>query len=572
VTELIYTTAVAASIPSLALELDVKECEITLDSTRAPYVEATIKIPIPVEAVMETIDPRDAVDPDDLRVLIEAEVEWISPADPPQNRTFDLVLHGRTIDHAADRVILVCHSDEALLIDGAPVSASIDRTYRQEPTVTLRDDLIPDVLALAGLSASLEAGAADADVEGYRELVNLCINPSGENATPSTGLALRTNSSSLTRSTAVTPVIGTYSVRWTVVAAGGSTIRMAPDNVGGYFTCKPGHTYAFVVALRSSVARDAFVWLRFHRGNGTGEVFDVVGTTIATSTSGWIAYEVTAVAPDWATAMEPVIATQGNSAGQFHYVDVMRLVEFAPDEVIVAEYSYVRVLQNFFDGSSNPFPSLYTVAWDGATNASTSRMIPIYDRDPAALDIVPGVTWWDYLSQHVRAANYRLWSDENRDWWLTEPLETVAGTVTIAEGDNAIDGDDVISFQATSDEGTPLYFTGVVVRYHWTDVEGVTHERFDVAGTSRKVHRVGIAGAWPGAGRAAAILAQAEGRGRTQELVAVMNLDATPGMALSTDLPSTPEQIGVVSAVTWRWSDGPDHGTMTVRARDLEEA
>jgi hypothetical protein len=147
--------------------------------------------------------------------------------------------------------------------------------------------------------------------------------------------------------------------------------------------------------------------------------------------------------------------------------------------------------------------------------------------------------------------------------------------VTIAEGENAIGGQDRISYQATDDGGAPLFFTAVVVRYRWM-LDGVQQTRYDFAGIGtgegRKVHRVDIDRPWPGAGRAAAILAAAQARGRTQELDAVMNLDATPGMALSTDMPSTPEQIGVVSAVTWRWSDGPDHGTMSVRARDLVEA
>lgn len=559
---LVYTTAVTASIPSLDLDLEVTSCTITLDVTRSPYVEATIVIPLPVEAVMETIDPRD-----DLRVLIEAEVEWTSPADPTQTRTFDLVLHARTIDHVADRVTLRCYSDEALLIDGAPLADEPDTAYRLQPTLSLRDDVIPDVLVLAGLPGTLEAGVADANVEGYREIVNLAINPSGENADAAVGFAHGAGASGRVRASAVTAAFGSYSVRWTA-AAGNSNLRISADAIDGYIPCKPGYIYVFRFWIRSSVARSSYPKLRFYSEPGSGITGEVDNAPATTLTTDWIVHTVIAEAPPGSRFVAPFAMTTGNSAGQFHYIDGVYVIELAPGTN--DEYPWYGF--NYFDGSTNAYPSLFDESWDGDANASISRLTPLIDRSPEATDIVPGVSWWDYLAPHVRANDLRVWCDENRDWRLTEPFPTVAGTVTVTEGVNAIDGEDVVSFQATSESGVPLFFTGVVVRYHWTDGLGIPRERFDFAGTDRKVVRVDVEAAWPGAGRAASILAAAEGRGRTQQLTAVMNLDATPGMALSTDLPSTPEQIGAVEAVTWRWSDGPDHGTMTVRARDLEEA
>jgi hypothetical protein len=567
VTELIYTTAVAASIPSLGLDLDVEECEITLDETRAPYVEAKIRIPIPVEAVMETIDTRD-----DLRVSITAEVEWVSPADPTQTRTFDLVLHERVIDHGG-RVVLVCHSDEALAIDGGLCADEIDQRYRRavefdSSDPTLRN-LIDGVLGSA-FGATLEAGTADADLTVTRDRINLLPNGGCENASPAWGLTAGTGASAFTRSTAVTPYAGTYSTRWTA-AAGAAGVRATPDNAGGYFAVTPGKRYQFGIQIRSSVSRVYHVWLRFYSGTGSGILLDVTfDPVLPTSTTDWRSATVEAVAPAGATTMSAHITTDANSAGQFHYLDGMFLNEMADDE-IAEESGWV----GYFDGSYNPDSAHYTVAWTGTAHQSTSTLTRLDDRDQAGLDIEPGDLWWDFLSPHVRANDFRLWSDENRDWWLTETGDTVAGTVTIAEGENAIGGQDRISYQATDDGGAPLFFTAVVVRYRWM-LDGVQQTRYDFAGIGtgegRKVHRVDIDRPWPGAGRAAAILAAAQARGRTQELDAVMNLDATPGMALSTDMPSTPEQIGVVSAVTWRWSDGPDHGTMSVRARDLVEA
>jgi hypothetical protein len=564
----VYTTTAVASIPSLALDLDVKSCTVTLDATRSPYVEATIVIPSPVEAVMESIDQRD-----NLRVLIEAEVLWISPADPTQSRSFDLVLHERTIDHESDAVTLKCVSDESLLIDGGYVDDEVDVQPRS--LTTLRD-VVNEVIGggrvpeLAG--ATLEAGAADADTTITRDRVNLCPNPGCENASPAWGLTAGTGASAFARSTAVTPYAGTYSTRFTA-AAGNANVRATPDNAGAYFTVTPGKAYYWSFYLRSSISRVAHAWLRFYSGNGSGVLLDEISIDpFPTSTGAWTKFELIATAPAGATTVAPLVLTEANSAGQFHYLDGMLFYELVDGEQPAWEPDNPTP---YFDGANNPDATRYTVAWDGTANQSTSTLTRLDDRDPAGLDIEPGDLWWDYLSPLVRASDLRLWSDESRDWWLTEAGDTVAGTVTIAEGENAIGAQDQISYQATGDDGTPLFFTAVIVRYRWM-VDGVQQTRYDVAGIGagqgRKVLRVDIDRPWPGPGRAAAILAAAQGRGRTQELDAVMNLDATPGMALSTDLPSTPEQIGVVSAVTWRWSDSTDHGTMTVRARDLEEA
>jgi hypothetical protein len=560
---LAYTANATASIPSLDLDLDWDTCTVTLDATRAPYVEATIVIPLPVEAVMETIDPRD-----DLRVLIEAEVDWIEPADPTQTRTFDLVLHERTIDHESDTVTLRCLSDEALLIDGGWVADEVEVNLRQYTTLR---DLVDEVLYLSpATGAALEAGAADADTTITRDRVNLCPNPGGENASPAWGLTLGTGASALTRSTAVTPAFGTYSTRFTA-AAGNANVIATPDNAGGFFPVTPGKRYYWAYLIRSSISRVAHARLRFYSGNGTGLLLDVVSTDFApTSTSGWSIFQIEATAPEGATTCSPSVPTEGNTAGQFHYIDGMLFCELADDE----EY-FEPSAPTYFDGANNPDPTHYTVAWTGTANQSTSTLTRLDDRDPNGLDLEPGDLFWDFLSPHVRTTDLRLWCDENRDWYLTEYADAVAGSVTIAEGENAFGAEDQISFQATSDNGTPLFFTGVVVRHRWTK-DGVLYTRYDADGLDvadrRKVLRVDIDRPWPGPGRAAAILAAAQGRGRTQELDAVMNLDATPGMALTTDLPSTPEQIGVVEAVTWRWANGPTHGTMTVRARDLVEA
>lgn len=568
----LYDTAVSISIPALDLTLtDWKACTVTLDETRTPYVEAVIQIPIPDESVLEQIDPRD-----NLRVVIEATVDWVAPADPTQTRTFDLLLHERELDVDGDRVILTAVSEEARLIDSARVATSPD-TSQRAVSRTLRE-LVAHAYGVGG-GGPLEAGAEDADVTGTRTRVNLCLDPGGENSTLDYSIIVGTGASNRVRSTAVTPYYGTYSTRFTA-AAGDCNVRVPSDSSSGYFRVRPGKRYLFTFALRSTIARNAYAMLRFFGGDGSGERLDVSGFAKMTSTTDWTLFMVVATAPDWAQTVAPYAMTTGNSSGQYHYIDA-KVFRMLDDDEVVPEYPAAPILGIFggpiplpFDGSNNPDPTRYTVAWDGTANASTSRMVPIVERAPASLDVIPGAPVWDWINGHVRAHDLRLWCDETGDWWLTEPLHDVDGSVQIAEGQNLIGAKELVSLRATTPSGSPLYATAVVVRYRWRDQTGAQQERFDAAGfDSRKVYLHEVDGAWPGDGLAESILATLQGRGRSQTLDAVMNLDATPGMALTTDIPSTPEQIGRVASVTFHWAaEGSVHGTMTVTARELEDA
>jgi hypothetical protein len=100
------------------LPLDVIEASVTLNETRAPYAEARLTVHAPDPETLEAIDPRDGV-----RVTLEAELSWDEPTKADQTRTFDLLLHERTINHEAGTLELILESDEALLIDGGNATA-----------------------------------------------------------------------------------------------------------------------------------------------------------------------------------------------------------------------------------------------------------------------------------------------------------------------------------------------------------------------------------------------------------------------------------------------------------------
>lgn len=226
----------------------------------------------------------------------------------------------------------------------------------------------------------------------------------------------------------------------------------------------------------------------------------------------------------------------------------------------------------YFDGAGSvPADAHYGYAWTSTANASTSTRTRLDSRDPDLLKWQPGVSAWDFVEPLLRASGLRLFIDESRDCWLVDPATyAVAGAVSVAAAVNATRGVDSISLQSTRPDGSPVWYTGVVVRYLWTGDDGTTQTAYDYAGTSQKVYTVTIERPYPGPGEAAARLALAQGRGRTQDLEALADLNATPGMDLISTLPATPIQVGILSAVTWYWAaEGERHDLMSIRSRGL---
>ena len=97
---------------STGLVLDVKAASITLDESRAPYVQAQLTCAAPDGVTAETIDPRKS-----RRVVIVLDDHASTFGKPSETRTFDLVLHDREKGAASGELQLTCYSDESLLID-----------------------------------------------------------------------------------------------------------------------------------------------------------------------------------------------------------------------------------------------------------------------------------------------------------------------------------------------------------------------------------------------------------------------------------------------------------------------
>lgn len=174
-----------------------------------------------------------------------------------------------------------------------------------------------------------------------------------------------------------------------------------------------------------------------------------------------------------------------------------------------------------------------------------------------------GVSAWEFLEPLAASVGLKLFCDEQRVWRLINPEQySRPGRITITP-DNATEGTDTIT---TIDPS--LTCTGVVVRYQWRDSAGVERETIDSVGTPERVYPLTLNRAYPGPGVAAAILANRHGKGRIQDVTALADLTATPGMEAAIRLPGTIDQIGTLTAVTWNLTDA----TMRVQSTGLTDA
>lgn len=187
-------------------------------------------------------------------------------------------------------------------------------------------------------------------------------------------------------------------------------------------------------------------------------------------------------------------------------------------------------------------------AWDIANLRIIHKSV---DRAADLLTWEPGVSAWDFIAPIVTTVGQKLWCDESRVWRLTDPAEYALPGVLSVNGLNATEGSDTITRRDPE-----VYCTGVVVRYKWRDTAGNQREAIDAAGVGGQVLTIDFDRAYTGPGAAAAILARRVGAGRVQEVTAISDYTATPGMEARISLPSTADQQGVLTSVAWSLTDG----------------
>lgn len=506
--------------------------DIVLDALTVPYGVATAVYDL------QPGDTDDADPRDDIRVVLTCSSDGGATVRP-----FDLGIRDRSIDHTAKTVELTLATDEALLMDYAPLA---DDTS-QKATTSLRA-LVNYVLGTVIPGAALAATPAnDDDVTAQYAVTNLFPNPSAE--VDLIGWAISSGASALTAVNA-SGVLGAKVVKWTA-AAGTAVITIGWNGIattGKAPRVQPGRTYTAQVWLQGAAATPVNVKFDFRTEEGvyrsSGKI--VTGTLV---TSGWAKFTITADAPSDAAYGIVVITTTGNAANTSQYADAAMV--YAGADPISA-----------FDGST-PADARYAYAWESTAHASPSVRTPTEEQPLEALIWRAGVTAWDFLQPHLTRAGLRLFCDETRVWRLINPTTYLIPGFVRVTGKNATEGMDL-----TSRWDPEVFATGVVVRYSWIDANGIPQTAHDSAGTPNKVFVVEYQRPYPGPGAAAAILARRDGTGRVQAVTGLMNWDATPSMTASVTMPFTVEQQGKVSSVAFSLGDD---ATMQVGTAGLIE-
>ncbi|NYE20509.1 hypothetical protein [Microbacterium immunditiarum] len=508
---------------------------IVLDDGRAPHVEANVDIALPDEALQLVLDPRQAA-----RVRLDVTATFPTTT---QTRTFDLSLRSRPIRHgrgAFGRVTLA--SDEALL-----------ETFRAGADVDLFDlagslrDVINNVLAAVIPGAALEATPdADADVTPYWEVTNLITNPSAEVNT--TGWGAGTGTSAVSRITGAVPptVSGVATFRWTASAA---TAYISGTTS---YPVRAGERHVFsgwVLAGKGGLNKDYQPMIRFVDAGGA-TIRDVFGPVVG-STTEWERFEQIAEAPAGARSATLHIRSFGNAVGEFSYCDALMFHE--GDRAVP-----------YFDGAQ-PDDANYSYEWSGDTaHASPSVRVPFVERRPEALVWRAGDSALDFLHPLVQAAGLRLVCDGERRWTLRGENYSAPGTLSVREGVNMIEGEDVIDL----DRGL------------WCDAQATIYrdparvlpdqvDYYELNSPPTVVNRVVVDAAYVGPGRSEYAVRRAQGRGREVTVTLVADWRTHAEQPARFTLEGAPVQLGRTSRVAFDLAT--DRMDVASRTSDLIE-
>lgn len=574
---------------------EVLAADITLDDRASIYGKGTLTLaPIPA-SVLEQLDPKLL----DLRAAVTLEQD--SSALGTQSRTFDLLITGRT-RRTNEQIIVSVYTDEALLELRGRVDDDLTSLgdVLGAPGEGSARAVIDELLADYADGATLEAGTVDADMPRLIELTNLLDNPDAES-----GLSNWTagGGASLTQVTA-SALEGTYSFRITKTGSSGNCYAEYTDDID----VEAFAYYAWSLLLRSNSNRQIEMRVTWLTGKGTTIRSDTVTDSVMTSKGDNVGRVYTTGpvrAPKRARRALVRITAQSAAVSEAFVFDRATFVR-VPDEVASTFQSYPSgadfVGIGFIGSGSDittgwsggmslfdpgyPYPVFtgggdaessaspyYDYAWEASAHASPSIRTPNVDIAFDARLHLPGRTALQAAKPAIDATGGRLFCDEARDWRLVDDTYAVAGSaISIVEGDNLINYEDSISVTETED-GIPATFTGVVIEY--TEIvrnSGKTIRRYDVAGdASGRVYTLNYGTAAPEPGAAAALLALATGRGHSINPTAQLDLNATPGRALTLTIGSV-DYVGVISRVVFKYGLAADSDRIVITPRELEVA
>lgn len=531
---MIVTDEITASVGGAELHVDAGQ--ITLDTSRAPYVAATVDLGAVSQETLALLDPRTTPAP---RVTITAAVTGSSTS----SRTFDLHVRKRTVDVETSTCTLELASDEGLLSDYAPLADD----SAPFPLASSLRSVVDYVLAEAVGSAALAPGI-DANATPYWRATNYAKNPAARSS--AVGYAAGTGTASIGRHTDIT-WNGLPTIRFSASGSGEAYL-----NTPTQASARPGQVWTYSYHLLSAgTQRPARTLIRFK--DASGQLVAQYVSPAVTPSGDWIRVSGTAVAPPGTTTVEAFATTVSNATSQAHYTSGHMLTEGS------ALPAAARLLP-WFDGATSL--AGYTTQWDYAldTSASTSTRTPAVERTPDALIWRAGQTALEFLHPLLQANGLRLVCDETRTWTLRGEDYSIPGAVVLRQGINIVEADDATNRNAG------FWFDARVTRYRWTDSAGVQQERIDsfaLTPTYSRLSSIEVAAAYPGPGRSEYAVRRAQGVGRELNVETAADWRATPEQTVQVALDHAPSLIGSIVSVTFDVRTG--RMTTTTRARDI---
>lgn len=311
----------------------------------------------------------------------------------------------------------------------------------------------------------------------------------------------------------------------------------------------PGRDYTFSIDARSLAAMTVRLGVEFRTDDGVLIATDLEPTS-------WPMYPenqrltFTTRAPIGASKLIPIVDWTGSASGR-HLLLTDGTVsdgEFDPGPLNGAMTSTTQ----------------YSYAWADAPWASASTRTLLVDAPtPDALVWRAGVSGLEYLRALVQSAGLRLVCDETRAWTLRPQDHIVPGEVRIAYAENLIDADDSIS----RDE----WIDAAIARYTWTSA-GIRYTRDNSFALTTPHTRVGLFefdAPYPGPGFAEYAVRRRQHRGREVRVTSVADWDTRAEMAVKAILNGALPQTGVIRSVTFDLSR--DEMTIDTQTADNEE-
>ncbi|SDP07309.1 hypothetical protein SAMN04487788_1946 [Microbacterium testaceum StLB037] len=532
-------TAVVVGTPNR--DLSIRGGGVTLDTSRAPFVTGTIQVAMPGTVTLAALDVRTSPPP---RILITATsvIDGVT-----QTRVFNLTLRDRVIAFRDGTIGLPVSSDEALVLDHAPLADDEALFTRQG---SLRS-IVAYVLGKAIPGATLAAGP-DQAVSVYADATNEMINPAA--AVDLTGWNA-TNLNTFTRATvqawAANSNQTAFNLRGTANTDSYIDTAFAAPGMAGRNYLLRARQRTTGIALPSANAGRLRVFYSTNGGVTYWPLADAYGTSAANTTadvSMRVGFPI-------GTTHIIVRAYHGFNNDQSVLWSDFRLSEYTGDPTDLA----------YFDGNT-PGTTGYLYTWNGAAGLSITRRRALISRDPEALLWKAGQSGLRLLASLVQALGLRLVCDETRTWSLRAEGYAAPGALAIRHGVNLIDADDSISRDGES------WFDAAVTVYRWTDRNGDRQERRDtyaMAGYSR-LRTFEREMPYPGPGFSQYAVRRAQGRGREVTAAAVADWRAQAEQAITVVLEGAPIQTGQTSRVDFSFDR--DEMTVTTRTTDTPAA